>query len=475
MGQVQPFPLKVVGILNHGHEPGVVAHVSVSGLWPSDPNYTISSIAKQLRDYENYHSGSKTGDLAFREPASHELFSALLDEDVFNTTVLRKVGKTYEEFFSTNEEEASSSTRSDSTTRMLPPNLYIQLDNSGKDNKNWLMMAFCSELVARGCCKTVTMSFLMIGHTHEDVDAFFSKEDYGGRWVPVHGRSMWRRSDPNSDSDFNLVLPPRQDPVAVSPRSPHPKQGEIQGFIRNYIKYKEEMQEKTDPTTEVYSHDKYLVEYWTRISSILTKGWKEVDGGLLKEGFWPVSNHGTGHISHGYSRDEIHVPLAQRQEVEDEIQAREEIFVGQAAERKLANFVPFIDILSGLMLLLRPSEDFCCQDCLWVAKAMGPVARDEGSVNFNKIPIQWWRPKHPSSKAPEVDRYSQCIQREVPWEIDPAYTGTHWIEADACVYAWKSRAKKDKVLLPRSVQEIALSVLEKITQESVTTLAIQET
>ncbi|KAL3702176.1 hypothetical protein R1sor_020198 [Riccia sorocarpa] len=390
------------------------------------------------------------------------------------------------------------------------------------------------------------MSFLMVGHTHEDVDAFFSKvnaaqggknieslphflaevfhaqnskayprviqevadykkhvenhvvhisgqsshvafrfymrdnipsyqvqEDYGGRWVHVHGRSMWRQSDPDSDSDFNVVLPPRQDLVAKGPRSPHPKQGEIQGFIRNSIKYKEEMQEKTDPTTEVYSHDKCLVEYWTRISSILTKGWNEVDGGLLKEGFWPVSDHDTSHISHGYSRDETHVPLTQRQEVEDEIQAREEIFVGQAAERKLANFVPLIDILSGLMLLLRPSEDFCCQDCLWVTKAM--VARDEGSVNFNKIPIQWWRPKHPSSKAHEVDRYSQCIQREVPWEIDPAYIGTHWIEADACVYAWKSRAKKDKVLLPRSVQEIALSMLEKITQESVTTLAIQET
>ncbi|KAL3694845.1 hypothetical protein R1sor_008496 [Riccia sorocarpa] len=243
---------------------------------------------------------------------------------------------------------------------------------------------------------------------------------------------MWRRSDPDSDSDFNVVLPPRQDLVAKGPRSPHPKQGEIQGFIRNYIKYKEEMQER-------------LIR---RLKC---------------------------HISHGYSRDETRVPLTQRQEVEDEIQAREEIFVGQAAERKLANFVLLIDIVSGLMLLLRPSEDFCCQDCLWVAKAMGPVARDEGSVNFNKIPIQWWRPKHPSSKAHEVDRYSQCIQREVPLEIDPAYTGTHWIEADACVYAWKSRAKKDKVLLPRSVQEIALSVLEKITQESVTTLAIQET
>ncbi|KAL3678871.1 hypothetical protein R1sor_021827 [Riccia sorocarpa] len=86
-----------------------------------------------------------------------------------------QVRKTYEEFFCTSKKEASTSTQSDSIPRMLPPNLYIQLDNFGKDNKNWPMMASSSELVARGCCKTVTMSFLMVGHTHEDIDVFFSK------------------------------------------------------------------------------------------------------------------------------------------------------------------------------------------------------------------------------------------------------------------------------------------------------------
>ncbi|KAL3697723.1 hypothetical protein R1sor_011799 [Riccia sorocarpa] len=38
MGSVQPLPLKVIGILNHRHEPGVVAHVTVGGLWKSDSN-----------------------------------------------------------------------------------------------------------------------------------------------------------------------------------------------------------------------------------------------------------------------------------------------------------------------------------------------------------------------------------------------------------------------------------------------------
>ncbi|KAL3684593.1 hypothetical protein R1sor_002615 [Riccia sorocarpa] len=93
------FPLKVIGILNHGHEPRVVAHVTVGGLWKSDPNYTITSIAKQLRDYENFHTDKKLGDLHFTDQTSHTLFNALMDEEVFNTTVLAKKRQSKEEFF----------------------------------------------------------------------------------------------------------------------------------------------------------------------------------------------------------------------------------------------------------------------------------------------------------------------------------------------------------------------------------------
>jgi hypothetical protein len=57
----------------------------------------------------------------------------------------------------------------------------LQLDNSGKDNKNQFVMAFSSELVMRGIFETVQMSFLMVGHTHEDVDALFSKVAMGVR------------------------------------------------------------------------------------------------------------------------------------------------------------------------------------------------------------------------------------------------------------------------------------------------------
>ena len=58
----------------------------------------------------------------------------------------------------------------------LPPTLHIQLDNYAKDNKYRYVFCFWSLLVAKGIFKEVFMSFLMVGHTYDDIDASF------GRW-----------------------------------------------------------------------------------------------------------------------------------------------------------------------------------------------------------------------------------------------------------------------------------------------------
>ncbi|KAL3679370.1 hypothetical protein R1sor_022326 [Riccia sorocarpa] len=496
MGSVQPLPLKVIGILNHGHEPEVVAHVTVGGLWKSDPNYTITSIAKQLRDYENFHTDKKLGDLHFTDQTSHPLFNALMDEEVFNTTVLAKKRQSKEEFF---QMEGVENSELQASTRMLPPNLYIQLDNSAKDNKNWAMMAFFSELVARRCCKMITMSFLVVGHTHEDVDAFFSKVNaaqagkdieslphflavvYHAQSSKAYPRVIQEVADYKehvkdymekisgqsapSETNFQVVLPPRQDPVAKGLMCPHAKKVEILGYIRNYITYKKEMQLKADPTSSHYWKDNALIQYWTNVSDVFQAGWPSEENQPLQESFWPSTNHGTGYSLGDPSTENLALVL-HHGEAEEELRARDEIFVGAASARKLANFVPMIDIANGLMLLIRPSDDFECQDCLWVGKATGAVCQVGADTNFNKVPIQWWRPKHASSKASISDRYTQCIQRNVAWEVDTDYSGSHWIMADACVYAWKSRATKDKVSLPKTVQEIALSVLDMMSPGS---------
>ncbi|KAL3697424.1 hypothetical protein R1sor_011500 [Riccia sorocarpa] len=435
LGSVQPLSLKVIEILNHGHEPGVVAHVTVGGLWKSDPNYTITSIAKQLRDYKNFHTDKKLGDLHFTDQTSHPLFNALMDEEVFNTTVLAKKRQSKEEFF---QMEGADNSELQASTRMLPLNLYIQLDNSAKDNKNWAMMVFCSELVARGCCKMITMSFLVVGHTHEDVDVFFSKvnvaqagkdieslphflavvyhaqsskayprviqevtdykehvkdymekitgqsapvairfymrdnipvyqvqENYGGECVPPYGRIVCKRCEPESETNFQVVLPPRQDPVAKGLMCPHAKKVEILGYIRNYITYKKEMQLKADPTSSHYWEDNALIQYLTNVSDVFQARWSSEENQPLQESFWPSTNHGTGYSLGGPSTENLALVL-HHGEAQEELRARDEIFVGAASARKFANFVPMIDIANGLMLLIRPFDDFECQDCLWV-------------------------------------------------------------------------------------------------------------
>ena len=56
----------------------------------------------------------------------------------------------------------------------LPKKLFLQLDNLAKDNKNRYVMAFCSLLTAKNVFKEVTVGFLIVSHTHEDIDVHFS-------------------------------------------------------------------------------------------------------------------------------------------------------------------------------------------------------------------------------------------------------------------------------------------------------------
>ena len=49
------------------------------------------------------------------------------------------------------------------------------MDNTVKDNRNNIVYGFLAALVDRGFVAEVQLSFLPVGHTHEDIDAFFSR------------------------------------------------------------------------------------------------------------------------------------------------------------------------------------------------------------------------------------------------------------------------------------------------------------
>ena len=52
----------------------------------------------------------------------------------------------------------------------LPPTLRIQSDNTMKENKNIYMFAICASLGGLGFFQEVHLCFLIVGHTHEDID-----------------------------------------------------------------------------------------------------------------------------------------------------------------------------------------------------------------------------------------------------------------------------------------------------------------
>jgi hypothetical protein len=57
-------------------------------------------------------------------------------------------------------------------SRTLPPVLFLQIDGAG-DNVSKDTFAMCQLLVARGLFQKVVLSRLLVGHTHEDIDAMF--------------------------------------------------------------------------------------------------------------------------------------------------------------------------------------------------------------------------------------------------------------------------------------------------------------
>jgi hypothetical protein len=58
--------------------------------------------------------------------------------------------------------------------RKFPRHIAIQSDNTVAQAKNQWVLLWLALLVKVGCFETATLNFLRVGHTHEDIDQFFS-------------------------------------------------------------------------------------------------------------------------------------------------------------------------------------------------------------------------------------------------------------------------------------------------------------
>jgi hypothetical protein len=72
----------------------------------------------------------------------------------------------------------------------LPKVLYLQLDNTTRQNKGAYLMAWLALLVENGVFERIYVCFLPVGHTHEDIDQMFSRFA-----IALRGRDMRSRQE----------------------------------------------------------------------------------------------------------------------------------------------------------------------------------------------------------------------------------------------------------------------------------------
>jgi hypothetical protein len=151
------LPIAVTGMITHGHGDVWYVHYGLD-IYPSDSNHTVGSTAKLLQDLESPPVYS-TRQL-FVGGGLSPLFQALLTgADICEGSLPLPVVDPV-------------------LVAPLLPILNVQLDNACSDNKNRYVFSFFSLLVQKGVFRVVYINFLLIGHTHEDIDAMFGRWSY---------------------------------------------------------------------------------------------------------------------------------------------------------------------------------------------------------------------------------------------------------------------------------------------------------
>ena len=125
------LPIALIGMITHGHAEGHYGHFILNGLWPSDPNLTIGSIASCLHNLERMDK-HPLGDLVTNGlPRSNvSLLHALNSRIALDEHNMRD-GK--DPIF---EPSINDEVNLISSFCKLPENLLLQLDSCAGENKN---------------------------------------------------------------------------------------------------------------------------------------------------------------------------------------------------------------------------------------------------------------------------------------------------------------------------------------------------
>ena len=389
----------------------------------------------------------------------------------------------------------------------LPPTLNLQLDNASGDNKNRWVFAFCSLLVYRAIFREIYINFLIVGHTHEDIDALFGRwstrlktEDYPT--IPKLMKSFM-------DCERPPVIPHLIEEVPDFKRF-------VDGFLHSgddalsghsqaqqFKFYKDSngwplMQYKilsTDsewlptegggirlwketsdgrpkvpvgtprplPPQPIRCYDEICkgldgyIAWWgamanqdlsgefRRKNDPLKKYWEGVRSALNV----PLVAHET--LRYGFWPISVIANKEEDQYLNDET-LREEFaedapFVGRKRDRPLPSFRVGRDVFATYFLVVRPADGDVRP--FWLARALTNPSPDP--LHLNQIQLQYWTP----SSFQHVDESTYGgwnREKGNSWREDKAISPS-WIHTDCIMTAWKPRIRAEtsdpKIKIPK--------------------------
>jgi len=146
--------ISVIEMVAHGYRNVRYTHYGLD-IFPHDSNYTIRSMTRLLRDLEK--SPSSSSRKLFVESGSLPLFEKILKGAEMCQASLPPAPRILV------------------PVTPLPPILNVQMDNANRDNKNCYVFCFWSLLVANKIFQEVYVKFMIVGHTHDNIDALFRR------------------------------------------------------------------------------------------------------------------------------------------------------------------------------------------------------------------------------------------------------------------------------------------------------------
>ena len=478
------LPLSVTGMIAHGHGDERYAHYSLD-LYPGDCNHTVGSFARLLRDLEAPPASSTRR--LFHGAGRSPLYRAVLHG---SETCVDGLG----------------APPSDPVPAVpLPPILYVQLDNCWKDNKCRFVKAFWSMLVAKGIFREVYVSYLLVGHTHDDIDASF------GRWsmdlrqndyptIPLLMKSYMKMEKVPTIPHMIEELPSWK--AFVEPYLPsgndtlfgHTKAQQFKFFVRDdewpVMQYKilsshEEWLPKEgimmwkknvrgkpsmpegDPSparpremgklNDVINGLQGFIDHWeSNCEHDRIGGYSRAHGPLIE--YWtgvkealsaPLSDLWTDGmlLQEGFwpkTRVEASSlnPFLENGQLREDHQI-DDHYVGPRSGRPAPSFRPANDVFTGHFLILRP-QDQDVDRPIWVCRALSPPNLETTGLHAREILIEWYTPSSTSKTVAE--KYNGWdTKKDFKWKRDLEYSTPDWQPLDCILAAWPPGPRDGKL------------------------------